>query len=148
MRNASLDPLKSPAAYLKDALKKGYTGVKGSKTDEPPTPSAAVLPSLAITDAERLRRLRELWENDRMKQAREMFLEMAQDQQDHWRSRFEAVQLELLALPIVKAWRRDGPASRIAGTSFFRWLAIETWPETPTDKVLLEFALHRGVSGI
>lgn len=148
MRNASLDPLKSPAAYLKDALKKGYTGVKGSKTDEPPTPSAAVLPSLAITDAERLRRLRELWENDRMKQAREMFLEMAQDQQDHWRSRFEAVQLELLAPPIVKAWRRDGPASRIAGTSFFRWLAIETWPETPTDKVLLEFALHRGVSGI
>lgn len=149
VRNASLAPLKSPAAYLKDALKKGYSGVKTSQADTlPKTEGATAHPPLAISEAERLRRLRELWENDRMKLAREMFREMPQDQQDQWRRGFERNRLEQLAPPIAKAWRRDGPASRIAGTSFFRWLAQETWPETPTDKTLLHFALSRGVSGL
>ena len=44
--------------------------------------------------------------------------------------------------------RRDGPASRIAATTFLKWLAQETWPEEPTDRVLLDFALQRGVAGV
>ncbi|MBN8747661.1 MAG: replication initiation protein [Variovorax sp.] len=148
LRNATLAPLKSSAAYFKDALRKGYSGVKSSSPTELPAPASTARPSATLTDAERMRRLRELWENDRMKRAREMFREMPQGQQDQWRAKFETSALDTLAPPIARAWRRDGPASRIAGTSFFRWLAIETWPEQPTDKVLLDFALNQGVTGL
>ena len=53
-----------------------------------------------------------------------------------------------MAAPIARAWRRDGPASRIAGTTFFKWLAADTWPGEPTDKVLLDFVLQQGVAGL
>jgi len=48
-----------------------------------------------------------------------------------------------LASPIAKAWRRDGVKSRIAASSFFRWLAASMWPGEVTDKQLLEFAMNR-----
>jgi Initiator Replication protein len=34
------------------------------------------------------------------------------------------------------------------GDDIFKWLTKETWPEEPTDKVLLDFALQRGVVGV
>lgn len=149
LRSTTLPPLKSSAAYLKDALKKGYSGMKSAAAPElPPSSTAAARAAPAISEAERQRRLRELWEHDRMKRAKAMFREMLPDQQAHWRGHFEASQLDQLAQPIARAWRRDGPESRIAGTSFFRWLAVETWPEQPTDKVLLDFALTQGVTGL
>ena len=139
--------LKSPAAYFKDALKKGYAGVTATKTSAPgPAPTVSSLPTL--TEADRLRRIRELWENDRVGQARAIFAEMLGPMQAETRIRFETLQLEQIAVPIARAWRRDGPASRIAGTTFFKWLAQETWPEQPTDRVLLDFALQRGVAGM
>lgn len=148
LRSTTLPPLKSSAAYLKDALKKGYSGVKSAPAASAPAPVSAAPATPLLSEAERVRRLRELWEHDRMKRAREMFREMPQGRQDHWRGLFEASQLEVLAPPIARAWRRDGPASRIAGTSFFRWLAAQTWKEEPTDKLMLDFALSRGVTGL
>lgn len=147
LRNNSMPALKSPAAYFKDALKKGYAGVTATKTSAPgPAPTVSSLPTL--TEADRLRRIRELWENDRVGQARAIFAEMLGPMQAETRIRFETLQLEQIAVPIARAWRRDGPASRIAGTTFFKWLAQETWPEQPTDRVLLDFALQRGVAGM
>ena len=148
MRHATMPPLKSPAAYFKDALKKGYAGVTAvvAATATPVPATAQVVP--ALSDPDRLRRIRELWENDRMGQARAMFAEMLEPMQEEVRSRFEDVRLISVADPIARAWRRDGPASRIAGTTFFKWLAQETWPEEPTDRVLLDFALQRGVAGV
>jgi len=64
------------------------------------------------------------------------------------RSRFETERLGQIAAPIARAWRRDGPASRIAATTFHRWLAQVTWPEEPSDRVLLDFALAQGVAGM
>ena len=149
LRNASMPVLKSPAAYFKDALKKGYAGV----TPMEPAPSSGPAPALAppaavLSEADRLRRIRELWENDRMGQARAVFAEMPQPMQDEVRTRFEAERLDQVAAPIARAWRRDGPASRVAATTFFRWLAEDTWPEEPSDRVLLDFALQRGVAGL
>ena len=57
--------------------------------------------------------------------------------------RFEDERLSELASPIAKAWRRDGVKSRIAASSFFRWLAASMWPGEVTDKQLLEFAMDR-----
>lgn len=148
LKSTSLPKLESPAAYFKDALKKGYSNLKAAAPIEMPKANSGVSPPIVQSDAERMRRLRELWEVDRMKRAREMFKEMAADQQAHWREAFEQSQLEGLASPIARAWRRDGPASRIAGTTFHRWLAAQTWPEEASDKTLLEFALAKGVAGI
>ena len=149
LRNASMPALKSPAAYFKDALKKGYAGVTAME----PAPSSGPAPALAppapvLSEADRLRRIRELWENDRMGQARAVFAEMPQPMQAEVRTRFEAERLDQVAAPIARAWRRDGPASRVAATTFFRWLAEDTWPEEPSDRVLLDFALQRGVAGL
>lgn len=147
-RNAAMPELKSPAAYFKDALKKGYAGVKADP--QAPSPARAPAPRLgaSLSEVDRMQRIRELWDNARMGNAREMFAEMESAAQEQCRARFDAERLPQLALPIARAWRRDGPASRIAGSTFFKWLAQETWPEEPTDRVLLEFALQRGVAGI
>jgi len=150
LRNAAMPELKSPAAYFKDALKKGYAGVT---TMEPSTggigqPPALAPPVAPLSEADRLRRIRELWENDRMGQARAVFAEMPQPMQTEVRTRFETDRLDQMAAPIARAWRRDGPSSRVAATTFYRWLAQDTWPEEPTDRVLLDFALQRGVAGI
>ena len=149
LRHQSLPELKSPAAYFKDALKKGYAGVKPATATALPAPEAAGKGASApVSEEERMRRIRELWENDRTARAKAMYQEMDEDTKLGWRGRFEGAQLDHLASPIARAWRRDGPASRIAATSFFRWLAKETWPEEGTDRALLEFALARGVTGM
>ena len=151
MRNASMPALKSPAAYFKDALKKGYAGLTAVEPASSSVAGAApalVAPAPALSEADRLRRIREMWENDRTGKARAMFAEMLEPTQADLRSRFETERLEQVAAPIARAWRRDGPDSRIAATTFFKWLAQDTWPEEPSDRVLLDFALQRGVQGI
>jgi len=95
-----------------------------------------------------MHRIRELWENDRMQKAKALYLEMPEAMQAEMRSRFESERLAQIAAPIARAWRRDGPASRIAATTFHRWLAQVTWPEAPSDRVLLDFALAQGVAGM
>ncbi|SDZ70765.1 Initiator Replication protein [Variovorax sp. YR266] len=151
LRSQTLPALKSPAAYFKDALKKGYAGVKGAS--EPPATTALPAPpqgrpKAALGGEDRMHRIRELWENDRMQKAKALYLEMPEAMQAEVRSRFEADRLAQIAAPIARAWRRDGPASRIAATTFHRWLAQVTWPEEPSDRVLLDFALAQGVAGM
>nr|WP_176666322.1 replication initiation protein [Variovorax sp. SG517] len=152
LRSQTLPALKSSAAYFKDALKKGYAGMKGAGE---PTAAAPALLSPAqgragasLGTEDRMHRIRELWENDRMQKAKALYLEMPEAMQAEMRSRFEAERLAEIAAPIARAWRRDGPASRIAGTTFHRWLAQITWPEDPSDRVLLDFALAQGVAGM
>jgi len=153
LRNAAMPELKSPAAYLKDALKKGYVGLKAlPPAGGPPAAASATATSAAsppaLSEGERMRRILELWENARMVQARALYAEMPADDQARVRARFEADRLEQLAAPIARAWRRDGPASRIAASSFHKWLAQDTWPQEPNEKTLLTFALERGVAGM
>ncbi|RST49998.1 replication initiation protein [Variovorax sp. MHTC-1] len=151
LRSQTLPALKSPAAYFKDALKKGYAGVRGAAEPSAPTglPSPSQgRPAAALGGEDRMHRIRELWENDRMQKAKALYLEMPEAMQAEMRSRFEADRLAQIAAPIARAWRRDGPASRIAATTFHRWLAQITWPEEPSDRVLLDFALGQGVTGM
>jgi hypothetical protein len=137
MRSTTLPPLNAPAAYLRDALKKQYAGEgEGGK---PATESAVPRPSLD----ERLQRLREEWQHHRAGQARALFEQMAEPDRAGHVGRFEQQRLGELASPIAKAWRRDGVHSRIAASSFYRWLAGALWPGEVTDKQLLEFAMNR-----
>ena len=137
MKNASLPPLKSPAAYLRDALKKQYAGSgEGAGTV---AESAPVIPSVG----EKLLRLRDEWTYYRSTQAKGLFAEMIDAQRAEYVTRFETERLGELAPPIAKAWRRDGINSRIASSTFYRWLASTLWPGEVTDKELLEFAMSR-----
>ena len=137
MKNPALSPLSSPAAYLRDALKKQYAGEgEGGK----PTPDA---PLPRPNFDERLQRLREEWQHHQSTQAKLIFEEMLEAEKLSNIARFESERLNDLASPIAKAWRRDGVNSRIAASSFFRWLASSMWPGDVTDKQLLEFAMSR-----
>lgn len=140
LKSTTLPTLRAPAAYLRDALKRGYS--------EKPAGSAAsntLLKSQQPTLEIQKQRVLEAWRSARRAEARAMFDEMAAPQRTEACTRFENEELEQLATPIIRAWRRDGAASGIAGSSFFEWLARKTWPENPTDEVLLKFALSQGL---
>jgi hypothetical protein len=136
MKSASLPALTSAVAYLKDALKKGYAGTQRdpeASADQPPVP----------TLNEKLLRLREEWYHLKYSQAKALFAEMPKDDQAERIRQFEAEKLSDLASPIEKAWKRDGVNSRVAASSFYRWLAGAMWPDEVTDKELLEFAMSK-----
>ena len=137
MKSAALPPLNSPAAYLRDALKKQYAG--DGEGGKPPAEIAGPRPSID----ERLQRLREEWQHHQSIQAKGLFEEMPDAEKTEHIERFEEERLSELASPIAKAWRRDGVKSRIAASTFFRWLATSMWPGDVTDKQLLEFAMNR-----
>jgi hypothetical protein len=137
MKSTALPPLNSPAAYLRDALKKQYAGDgEGGKP-----PAEAQPPRLSIE--ERLLRLRQEWQHHQSTQAKALFDEMPDAEQASYIAKFGEERVPDLARPIANAWRRDGVKSRIAATTFFRWLAGSMWPGDVTEKQLLEFAMNR-----
>jgi Initiator Replication protein len=137
MKSMALPPLNSPAAYLRDALKKQYASEgEGAK---PPVEAAVARPNIG----ERLQRLREEWQHHQSSQAKSLFEEMPDAERARHIAQFDDTRLTELASPIAKAWRRDGVKSRIAASSFFRWLAASMWPGEVTDKQLLEFSMNR-----
>lgn len=138
MKNTALEPLKSPAAYLRDALKKQYAGTAEEGGDAPAPPA---LPRPGV--AERLQQLREEWRHHKAAEAKSLFEEMPDADQAARIAAFEAERLPDLASPIAKAWRQNGIDSRIAASTFFRWLAGNMWPGDVTDTELLEFAMSR-----
>jgi len=76
-------------------------------------------------------------------EAKALFAEMPKQEQAERITQFEVERLGELASPIEKAWKRDGVNSRIAASSFYRWLAGAMWPDEVTDKELLEFAMSK-----
>jgi Initiator Replication protein len=137
LKNTGLPTLNSPVAYLRDALKKQYAGAgEGAKAS-----GESVVPRPSL--GERLQRLREEWQYHQSSQAKSLFEEMPEADKAGRIAQFESERLSAMASPIAKAWRRDGVKSRIAASSFFRWLAASMWPGDVTDKQLLEFAMAR-----
>jgi len=141
MKSTALPPLKSPAAYLRDALKKQYAGA-GQGGDSAGAAEIDPQPTIPSIN-EKLQRLREEWHHLKQAEAKVLFAELPDAEQAARISQFEAERLEDLASPIAKAWRRDGINSRIAASTFYRWLAAAMWPGEVTDKELLEFAMTR-----
>lgn len=136
MKNATLPPLGSAVAYLKDALKKGYAGTQGD--------ASAVEPqAIAPTVDEKLQRLREEWHLVKQREAKALFAETSDDEKALRIKQFESEQLPDVAMPIARAWKRDGINSRIASSTFYGWFASVLWPGEVTDKELLEFAMSK-----
>ncbi len=72
-----------------------------------------------------------------------LFDEVAESQKSEQFALFEAQKLNELAPPIAKAWRTGGVRSRIASSTYYRWLAESLWPGEVTAEQLLEFAVTR-----
>lgn len=142
MKSQTLPPLKSAPAYLRDALKKGYAEVQEEEA-RPPQPHAPK----PLRLEEKMQMLREDWNNDQAVRARAQYQEeMPDGQQQAYVERFEAEYIPTAASPIARAWRKDGINSRIASTTFYRWLATVLWPGPVTDSELLEFSMSRQVT--
>ena len=136
MKSTTLPPLGSAVAYLKDALKKGYAGTQGDASAVEPQ---AVAPTLD----EKLQRLREEWHLLKQREAKALFAETSDGEKAMRIKQFESEQLPDVAMPIARAWKRDGINSRIASSTFYGWLASVLWPGEVTDKELLEFAMSK-----
>ncbi|MBV9891345.1 MAG: replication initiation protein, partial [Rhizobacter sp.] len=134
LRNATLPPVKSAVAYLKDAVRKSYAGSAAQPGPKPPPKP---------TMEERLERLREEWRQARVVDARRAYEELTEPMREQKLARFEAERLAELPVPIARAWRQDGVRSRIASATFYRWLAGDLWPGEVSDSELLAFALDR-----
>lgn len=137
-KNEALSPLKSPQAYLRDALKKQYTGAAESQVN-PVKQQVPRIPSLQ----EKLQRLREEWVYHKVTEARAHFMAMEKSDRDACLAKFEMERLPEVSSPIAKAWHRDGIDSRVAGSTFNRWLSGVLWPGDVTDSDLLNFAMSR-----
>ncbi|MGE0314373.1 MAG: RepB family plasmid replication initiator protein [Lautropia sp.] len=140
-RSETLPRLQSSAAYLRDAIRKGYVNGIDAKAGQ----GAAKRPKRAVqtSAAERMQQIRDAWDSDRFARARALYEEMDTAQQAELRTRFDASAMGELPKPIATAWTREGTKSRIAASSFFRWMASSLWPEAPTEKALLDFAVAR-----
>ncbi|MEK8052947.1 replication initiation protein [Ideonella sp. DXS22W] len=138
-KNATLPPLDSPAAYLRDALRKGYAGQGGQGASVAREEPATAEPSLE----EKMQRLRDEWEGQRIQQARTAFDAMGETERQAHIARFEAECLGELLGPVARSWQKQGVHSPVARSTFFRWLAGVLWPAPVTDSALLAFALER-----
>ena len=138
LRNPALPALTSPAAYLRDALKKGYAGAPAATavTAAEPAPSAVQASVQGI---------REEWERAQARDCEARFHALPEEDQLLLRQAFQDEALPGLMAPIARAWERDGPGSKIAGPLFLRWLARRWQSAEPTEKDLLEFAIARGM---
>ena len=126
-------PLGSPAAYMKDALKKGYIRVKPAlqaTSDKPKGSSGATSATASLDKA--TKSFKQKRSNDAEAMFAEMDMENQEEKLDEW-----AGQAEPAAL---RPFGSMGLKSKQASVSFFSWLAQDTWGDvTPED--LLQFVL-------
>jgi hypothetical protein len=146
LKNHALQELQSPQAYFRDALKKGYKAAKEEdQAGAGQGRAEKVSLELQYTREGQMQRVRDAWEAGNLTNAKSLFNEMNELQKAESIVQFEKTKLNTLASPIEKAWKRDGVKSKIAASSFFRWLAHTTWSEEISDEKLIEFALSKGI---
>jgi len=138
MRSTSLPAVRSAAALFKDALKKGYA---------PPVEALPVAATVAVKSngapADDLKaRLLGEYSVYRRKEARALYEEQGESEQELARRTFEDDILPGLGTHMRDDWRKRGLDSKLGETSFFDWLARKTWGE-PTDGDLLAFTLNQ-----
>ncbi len=140
MRSTTLPPVRSAAALFKDALKKGYAPpvevVQPSGTSNKGAAIAA-----APADDPKARLLDE-YSAYRRKEARSLYEEQGESEQELARHSFEEEALHELGSHLRDDWRRRGLNSKLVESAFFDWLARRTWGE-PTDGELLSFTLSQ-----
>ena len=127
-------PVDNVAAYFRKALTHGYTLADGQGTE-----AAAPAKESAQSKQEQIR---DKYLAAKVEEAGAYFRELEIDDQTRLIERYNetvAGSKDLTLSPKKKA-------SKLAQTSFFRWLALDTWGE-PTSDDLLEFLLKSSLAG-
>jgi hypothetical protein len=140
MRSTTLPPVRSAAAFFKDALKKGYAPQVEEVEALPGAPKTASLIESAADDPKA--RLRSEYDAHRRKEARALYDAQGEEEQETARVTFEADVVSKLGAQLRDDWRRRGIESKLMESRFFDWLAHRTWGE-PTDGDLLGFTLSQ-----
>jgi hypothetical protein len=124
---------------FKDALKKGYApAVEVVQSGG----NAAKGPAIAAPADELKARLLDEYAAYRRNEARALYEEQGDSEQELARRSFEEDALPALGPHLREDWRRRGLNSKLVETAFFDWLARKTWGE-PTDGDLLAFTLSQ-----
>jgi hypothetical protein len=139
MRSTTLPPVRSAAALFKDALKKGYAPAVEVVQ---PSGGAAKAQAIAVPADDLKARLLDEYCAYRRREAKSLYDEHGEPEQELARQSFEEDALPDLGPHLRDEWRRRGLNSKLVETAFFDWLARRTWGE-PTDGDLLAFTLSQ-----
>jgi hypothetical protein len=140
MQNRKAGALSSPIAYFKDALKKNYASQSKKPALAAPAKTAA-----AASMEDLLPSIREAYARKQRADAEAMFNEQTEVAKADALKRYDEDAAADMALPILKAWKSGGLNNKMAASHFFTWLAKVTWPNEPTERELLSFAIESGL---
>jgi hypothetical protein len=133
-RIANGSPVRSAAAYMRDALKRGY--IRPARQSE----QLSMPPAAAHTSTAGLRQdLAESWSRHQATRARSAYEALNEARQAGHREAFG----QTLSGVVARKWQQEGPKGKLAATLFFAWLARQLWPDPPTDSELLQHSLDQ-----
>jgi hypothetical protein len=128
-------PIKSPTAYMRDALKRGYLRPPSEQAERVGRMTSAVLTS--VEEKSPREKLLEAWKKSQAERANVAYAAMKPEQQVEYRAQFGLT----LSGVVARRWEIDGPKGKVASVGFFKWLAEQLWPAAPTDGELLKLSL-------
>jgi hypothetical protein len=150
MRSTSLPKIEAPAAFFRDALKKGYAASHAAlghesapaKPNEEEGDEAAPQEKKAPPPIKKSRNdLVADWVRALAREAETVYRALDGERQSRLRAEFEADEVPKMLPAIARAWAEKGPDSRSAKYTFFKWMATRPPYEAPSAEQLLDFSL-------
>ena len=145
MKNRKLKPLDSPAAFFRDALRKGYAALPSHAGDtpveEPSVPVPLPVERRAPEIARSQQTVRDDWVRALAKEAERRFATLDPALKQDLLQRFDEQEVPKMMDAIARAWRAEGVGSRSAKHTFFKWIATAPPNVDPDASQLLEFTL-------
>jgi hypothetical protein len=127
----------SPAAYFRQALKNGYALGEHAAVESPAKIDKPVDPALETPD-----QLRERYLTARAKEAYALFMELEDDQQQHWQLDFKAQR------KASRAHTTSNMSSALYRNEFSYWFAQQQWKEPSADDIIrFAIAYPKAASG-
>lgn len=142
VRQVGAEPLGNPSAYFTQALKKRWA-TKTPVASLPTTEKSQTAKKQQNAISKEV--VRDKLMLSRKTQASEYLAELPENDRKDVLARFETIVLPSLGATVVADWKKRGTTGKLAASSFFHWLAVETWGE-PTEGDLLEFMLTNPVA--
>ena len=145
MKNRKLQPLDSPPAFFRDALRKGYAALPSNAVARPEDERLpAVLPMVERKPLEIARSqqtVRDDWVRALAKEAEREFATLQAAKRQVLLLRFDEEEVPKMMDAIARAWHNEGIVSKSAKHTFFKWLATSAPNVNPNAELLLEFTL-------
>lgn len=135
IRQKGAEPLASPAAYFRQALRQHWAKKPGDVSDARKLASPESKKPKATKEA-----AMDKLKAHRREEAKNYFAELEQTAKEVLYRKFETSALEQESTQVRTSWKKNKEANKLAGNAFYAWLSLDTWGE-PTESDLLEFVL-------